>query len=454
MDQLAKKNRTAMTALFCSQAFVFLGYVMQVIYPHPENPMVPLNLLQAFIFPLICNILIVCIYKKNRELLLVRNLCLLSLLGFVTIILYLQHNLLLYVVALPIMIVFSYYDDRKFIIYSCTALLIINVLSVVYNIFTVPGYTDTTSHALFQIATSGFLLYVLPHSVKFINETHNIALGKEQEQTKYIAELLEESHKANETVMESISYASKIQKNLLPDDSVFEVAFSDYSIIWKPRDIVGGDIYWAKNFDDGMVLCVADCTGHGTPGALLTMLVVSAFESIIKEKRRKDTAEILYFLDRRLATVLNVKNDGSTRMRINDGCDLAVLFIANDGSITMSSGHTSVFACDGNTVTRYKGQEIYVGDGTLTGKKEVQIVNIPANPKNKFYIASDGMSGQIGGEQKRQFGYKIFEQTVLENHNEKLSVISDRIWDAFEEYRGEEVRRDDFELITFKPKMS
>ncbi|MCL2704085.1 MAG: PAS domain-containing protein [Defluviitaleaceae bacterium] len=257
----------------------------------------------------------------------------------------------------------------------------------------------------------------------------------------------------NKMIMESINYASKIQKNLLPLDNVFEEAFSDYSVIWKPRDIVGGDIYWAKNFDGGTVLCVCDCTGHGTPGALLTMLVVSAFESIITEKRYKNTAEILYMLDQRLASVLNVRSDVSLNMDINDGCDLAVLFIAKDGGIAMSSGNINVFACDGKEVTRYKGQSVYIGEGRLKSKEEVKTIEISANPNNKFYIASDGLYDQIGGKEKRQFGYSIFKDIILNGHNGKQAAISGMIWDAFEEFRGEEPRRDDFELITFQPKI-
>ncbi|MCL2634994.1 MAG: hypothetical protein FWD34_10860, partial [Oscillospiraceae bacterium] len=77
----------------------------------------------------------------------------------------------------------------------------------------------------------------------------------------------------------------------------------------------------------------------------------------------------------------------------------------------------------------------------------------PADPGNKFYIASDGLYDQIGGEEKIPYGYSGFEGIILDNHNEKHSVISDKIWQSFEEYRGDNMRRDDFELITFTPKL-
>jgi len=255
-------------------------------------------------------------------------------------------------------------------------------------------------------------------------------------------------------IMEGIRYASKIQKNLLPHNSEFESAFLDYSVIWEPRDIVGGDIYWIKQFDKGTVLCVCDCTGHGTPGAFLTMLVTSALESIIWPSNCGDTAGIVWQLDQRLSAVLHTGlgagGDKRKIANIDDGCDLAVLFIAKDGTVTFSSGKIPIFVCDGHKVTPYKGQKIFIGEGRLKNKDEVAISSIPANPDNKFYIASDGLFEQIGSTGK-QFGYKTFMQIILENHYEKQAVITGRIWSAFEEFRGEQARRDDFELVAFRP---
>jgi|GEM_PF-1859622 len=267
------------------------------------------------------------------------------------------------------------------------------------------------------------------------------------EKVKAVNELKE----AHKTILGSINYAGKIQGNLLPSESVFETAFSDYSVIWKPRDIVGGDIYWAKNFEDGTVLCVADCTGHGTPGALLTMLVVSAFETIITEKYHTDMAEILHRLDKRISSVLNVESERQGDTFINDGCDLAVLFIKKDGSVEFSSGNTNVFVCDGKEVVRHKGQKIFIGEGKLASAADVNVINIPANPDNKFYVASDGLYDQTNKDDII-FGTKKFSAIILENHNEKQNIITDKVWNAFNEWQGEEPRLDDFNLVTFKPK--
>ena len=264
--------------------------------------------------------------------------------------------------------------------------------------------------------------------------------------------------KKHMNIISGIEYAAKIQKNLLPPDSALAESFEDYGCIWKPKDIVGGDIYWMKSFSDGVVLCACDCTGHGTPGALLTMLVVSAFETAVTLQDHKDTSRIIWELEKRLVSELNVNKNGTERgLTINNGCDLAVIFAAKNGSVSVSAGNTSIFVCDGKNVTRIRGQKIRIGDGEIKRKEDIEVINIPSNPDNKFYIATDGLYEQIGSEKEDEkalpFGYERLKKIILENHAGRQKEITEKIWNEFEEYRGRNARRDDFQLISFKPKI-
>jgi len=254
--------------------------------------------------------------------------------------------------------------------------------------------------------------------------------------------------KAREQTISGITYASRIQRSLLPSDKVYEKAFSDYALIYRPKDIVGGDIHWMKNFDEGTLLCVCDCTGHGTPGALLTMLVVSALRSIVNESNYRDTADVLWELEKALLSTLNPDNERG----MIDGCDIGVLFIANDGTINISAGNIDVFVCDGSKVTRHRGQIIHVGEGEIQCKDDINVITVPADPRNKFYVASDGLYEQIGGDKKIPFGYDTLESIILKNHDDNQNVIAEKILCAFESYRGDEPQRDDVSLITFQLK--
>jgi HAMP domain-containing protein len=308
-------------------------------------------------------------------------------------------------------------------------------------------YADSVSHGDLEAELSveredevGVLARSLRDMVASLKEMISVAEQKSSE-----------AQEATEKIIESINYASKIQRDLLPRNQAFDKAFADYSIIWKPRDIVGGDIFWLKNFEQGTVLCLCDCTGHGTSGAMLSMLVISALEAGVKQDNCRDTAGIIWQIEQRLVSNFNVNAKARSTDEIYDGCDIAALFIAKDKSVSVSSGNIHVFVCDGREARQIKGQRINIGEGLLKSKNEIETVHIAANPNNKYYVGSDGLFDQIGGPSSIPFGYKLFKRTVLEHHGEEQEVISQKIWDVFEEYRGEEKRVDDLEIISFRP---
>lgn len=275
---------------------------------------------------------------------------------------------------------------------------------------------------------------------------------------KLLAKQRNELKHKNDTIMSSLNYARKIQKNLLPNEDAFKSVFLDHKIFWKPKDIVGGDIYWFKQFNDGVLLSICDCTGHGIPGALLTMLVISSLDTVVTKNNYKNTAEIMAKLDYKVAKILNVmehkhKQDGKWHniTNINDGADLALLFISNTGEVTISAGNIHVFVCDGECITDFKGQKVRIGEGNLKTCHDVKTITVPASPSNKYYIASDGLFDQIGDTIRRPFGYKTFKQILLKHHSQPISHVFDEIWQAFEQHRGKEFRRDDVAFVGFKP---
>ena len=341
----------------------------------------------------------------------------------------------------------EYYFELRKVLVETVRLLIFSIIVISFVVFFVLGR----------------LLMPIKHLVKGLNKIANSSLdariegsyNDEFDEIKDAVNAMACDIKAHVNLISGIEYASIIQRNLLPVASLFNEAFEDYHCVWKPKDIVSGDIYWMKNFKDGAVLCACDCTGHGTHGALLTVLVVSAFDAVVTAENCKDTSLIVWELEKQLTHELNVDSSADIKgLNINDGCDTAVFFIAKDGSVSISAGNTYVFICDGKKVNRLKGQNISIGDGTLTSKEGINVINIPFNPENKFYTFSDGLYEQIGGEKNLPFGFEIIEKIILENHAEMQSVISEKIIIEFNNYLGDNVQRDDLQLISFKPKNS
>ncbi len=250
-------------------------------------------------------------------------------------------------------------------------------------------------------------------------------------------------------IADSMSYAGKIQHNILPSDDIFNQVFKDYNIIWCPREEVGGDLYWMSAHDNGAVLVLCDCTGHGIPGALMTMLVASILTSLVKLHNYQDPSDIMWEMEKRLSVILNI-NKPESISDIRDGLDILIMFIQKDGSIRLSSANMNLFVCDGQTVNVYKGQRIHIAEGTLKGPEIIKTIDIPANPNNVYYVATDGFFDQVGGEKNIPFGHTRFKNTVLSNHGPDLNMVTDILWSTFSEYKGSQQQRDDITLISFR----
>ncbi len=254
----------------------------------------------------------------------------------------------------------------------------------------------------------------------------------------------------NKMIMDSLAYARKIQKNILPDKTCFDTAFSDYEIIWKPKEYVGGDFYWIANFSVGTLLFIGDCTGHGTPGAMLTMLCVSILNSVVNEYNVADLQRIIWDCDRKFTDIMSSDNITEDNSLIHDTLDFGMIFINKTGQIKFATKNMRLHICDGKNVTTIKGIRTKSKNSNFTEINEIKVYEIEYNPSNKFYIASDGLFDQIGIDRRLPFGYSIFSEIILTYHNQPIKKIVASVWDTFNKHMGDECRRDDVTLIGFK----
>lgn len=277
------------------------------------------------------------------------------------------------------------------------------------------------------------------------------ALAALHKKTEEQAALLMEHHR---TILSSLDYAKKIQGNLLPEKKACQGSLSDFGLIWSPKDAVGGDFYWMKHFSRGSLFCVCDCTGHGVPGAMLTMLVATALDAIVDDSNYQAPALVMWQLEHKLVSVLNAQTEKQGKKGrfsdFNDGADLALLYIRKDNGVIFASANIHIFVCDGVQVTDHKGQRLHIGEGSIKAKEEIQTVTIPPDEKNRYYVASDGFFDQVGEQASRPFGYREFKRIILDFHEEPMEAVIDRLWAAFEQHRGTESRRDDVELMGFR----
>ncbi len=182
---------------------------------------------------------------------------------------------------------------------------------------------------------------------------------KVDERTKDLNISLEKVKEANEEIMESITYAEMIQRSMLPALDVFKSYVPDSFVIWMPRDIVGGDIIYADFSHAGLLLALVDCTGHGVPGAFMSMIASSGLRKIVSDDRCVDPAEIL----KRLSYVVKISlQQDKKQTKSDDGMDVAVCYFSKrEQSITFAGAKQPLFIVEDGNLTMINGDRQSIG---------------------------------------------------------------------------------------------
>ena len=258
---------------------------------------------------------------------------------------------------------------------------------------------------------------------------------------------------AHKVVLESVNYASRLQRGQLPRQTSIDGRFASFASIWEPRDTIGGDLYWLSSSQNQgpFILAVADCTGHGVPGAMLSLLVSNSLERIYANDADEDPAAALISLDHFVRTGLNQDKADSES---DDGCDAAVMRIDRDKqTIEFAGAKLGLFQVSGQgDVTRHQGARCSLGYQDAIADKDKPVVQtIHYQAGDTFTVVTDGVTDQIGGANGRtSFGYRRIE-AILEAHcTSSAEEITQALSSDFAAWQGANVRRDDVTAVVFR----
>jgi len=258
---------------------------------------------------------------------------------------------------------------------------------------------------------------------------------------------------ANNRTLEGIRYAKMIQSSLMPNPDNIGSYFSDSFFIWMPRDIVSGDIIFAEPLGTGFVIAVVDCTGHGVPGAFMTMIASSGLRRIVKDEQCRDPAKILKRLNFIVKTLLHQDTEYALS---NDGMDAAVCFIKpRETYLTSSFGLTFAGARLPLFYMRDNKMHVVKGDRKSLGYKRSDLDfnftnrTVKIEKGMKFYMSSDGFADQMGGLRNRRFGSKRFKILLRRISEESFEKQRELILRAFNAYKGENEAQDDVTVVGF-----
>ena len=269
-----------------------------------------------------------------------------------------------------------------------------------------------------------------------------------------VQERTQELRQKHDIVVGSVNYASLLQRGQLPRSIRVDNRFESFATIWEPRDTIGGDLYWisSSQHEGPFVLTVADCTGHGVPGAMLSLLVSTSLERIYAKSTAVEPTTALKSLDYHVRTGLNQDRADS---ETNDGCDAAMVRVHSEKQLLEYAGaKIDLFHVDHQgQIHRYKSNRISLGykDQNKASVLPTTIINYQKG--DLFAIVTDGLFDQPGGDNTSRpvsFGYRRFTQIITSHKDKKCTDIAEQLQLAFLAWQGSQTRRDDVTVVLFK----
>ena len=272
------------------------------------------------------------------------------------------------------------------------------------------------------------------------------ALLLAEEMENQVRERTRELAETNRQIMDSIDYAKRLQESILATRAELAATFRDYFILWQPRDVVGGDFYWLRRLDaDRVLFAVADCTGHGVPGALMTMAVNLALHHIV-EQNQPEPADILAELNRQIKAALHRNDSGEMT---DDGLDIGICRIDRNQRLVFAGAKISLYIGRENEVTRIKGDSKSVGYRRSADTLAFDAHEWTIRPGDRFYMTTDGYVDQNGGEKDLPFGRNRLSEVIASQGGVGLADQETAFAAALRDYMHGEPQRDDITIVGF-----
>ncbi|AET70747.1 serine phosphatase RsbU, regulator of sigma subunit [Desulfosporosinus orientis DSM 765] len=270
-----------------------------------------------------------------------------------------------------------------------------------------------------------------------------IQLSEELEQK--VNERTQELKEKNLKIMDSIDYAKKLQETIIASGQEMRDAFKDSFVLWLPRDVVGGDFYWLRKSGNKVILAVADCTGHGVPGALMTMAVAPILNDIIQDGYYNSPSEIIKELNLRIKSALHKQGTCIT----DDGLDIGICIIEGN-TLLFAGAKIDLYHKNQAGVNRIKGDRHSIGYLKSDPNQSFEDTKIDLCEGDSFYITTDGFLDQNGGLKNHSFGRQRFIELMEEFSHHNSDEERHFFEQALLDYRHEEPQRDDITVLSFR----
>jgi serine phosphatase RsbU (regulator of sigma subunit) len=250
-------------------------------------------------------------------------------------------------------------------------------------------------------------------------------------------------------VDESMDVAQRIQRALLLDELPVGPGLVDQALLSRPCQLLGGDGYWLERFDDGYVVALIDCTGHGVPGAMMTIVTSIYMKAILHKEGHHDPAEILRRLAEQVQSSLAKRSENSS---FDAGFDAAICIVDLQSRTLRYAGGgipLLVLDCSSGDMRMVRGAGFGIDGSTLGSGPQPVTREVQLHPGLRFYLASDGLATQPDNAFGVGFGWTRLTEILRETRSLPISQQNERVWARFREFSANTEQRDDVTLVGF-----
>jgi CheY-like chemotaxis protein len=257
-----------------------------------------------------------------------------------------------------------------------------------------------------------------------------------------IQKYLKDIEDKNRLITDSINYAKRLQFASLPNKNYLNKILDDFFILFLPKDIVSGDFYWIKKIDNKTIIIIADCTGHGVPGAFMSMFGTAFLNEIVNRDNISTPAVILNNLRNMIIKSLNQDDTDE----VQDGMDVSIISIdENNYKMEFAGAKNHIFLIRDNEITKIKADSMPVS--LYPNMNPFNNNEFDIKKGDIIYLMSDGYTDQFGGEKGKKLGVKKFKEIILKNTNMKMAEQKNIFHNYFNNWKKDEEQVDDVLLF-------
>lgn len=294
--------------------------------------------------------------------------------------------------------------------------------------------------------TDGALLRVVGNDeVARLADAFNGVLHRQRQAFEQLDQANQRLRDVNKQVDDSIRYAALLQRSILPDRQLTERFGADHFVLWQPRDTVGGDYYVFHDDGNRCLAGVADCAGHGVPGAMMTMLARAGIDRFIQQLGIDSPAAVLQATNAGMHLVLS---EAQLSRALATSMDVGLVLLDFDAEVLRFAGaKISLYWSDGETVEMVKGDSRSLWDRRAGVYQDHEM---PLRRGFTYYMATDGVFDQAGGDHGFGLGTERFCQWLLDHASKPLAEQHDAFTRSISEFRGDHPQRDDITMFSFR----